>query len=271
MVRTVPQQSQNYGAIRIRRYGECGSIERGDGGNCFSISIASSFRLLTGPSAAENVEKKRVFRPLTKLKFETFRQETNEDETNVMKKGRVDIFKKKTQKRTLEKKVKRNVKKKMQRKSRMACRSLAWEGECIRGKDCPFSHMQSAIEQLKNEHCRFYLHGKCKFGSQCRLLHHESEKELVRMEKLTKTLFSQSKELEAVAEEEMKEEYDEVKEEEEGEGGRTTTQVKGLDECGPEMKMRSFTMFHGEKAMEAAKVEEKICSRLLQSGVSLMM
>ena len=39
------------------------------------------------------------------------------------------------------------------------------------------------------------------------------KKELVRMEKLTKTLFSQSKELEAVAEEEMKEEYEEVKEE----------------------------------------------------------
>ena len=190
---------------------------------------------------------------------------------NVMNKGRVDIFKKKKkQKKTLEKKVKRNVKEKMKRKSRMACRSLAWEGECSRGKDCPFSHMQSAIEQLKNEHCRFYLHGKCKFGSQCRLLHDESEKELVRMEKLTKTLFSQSKELEAVAEE-KEEEYEEVKEEEEDEGGRTTTQVKGLDECRPEMKMKSFTMLHGERAMEAAKVEEKICSRLLQSGVSLMM
>ena len=138
---------------------------------------ASSFRLLTGPSAAENVEKKRVFRPLTKAEVETFRQETKEDEMNVMKKGRVDIFKKKKSKRTVEKKVKRNVKKKMKRKSRMACRSLAWEGKCSRGKDCPFSHTQSAIEQLKNEHCRFYLHGKCKFGSQCRLKHDESEKE----------------------------------------------------------------------------------------------
>ena len=191
---------------------------------------ASSFRLLTGPSAAENVEKKRVFRPLAKAEFETFRQETKEDETNVMKKGRVDIFKKKKSKRTVKKKVKRNVKKKMKRKSRMACRSLAWEGKCSRGKDCPFSHMQSAIEQLKNEHCRFYLHGKCKFGSQCRLKHDESEKELVRMEKLTKTLFSQSEELETVAEEEMREDYEEVKEEKEDEGGRTTTQVKGLDE-----------------------------------------
>ena len=190
-------------------------------------SSATSFKLLSGPSQAENIEKKKVFRPLTKTEFESFRQETKEDEMNVMKKKRVDIFKKKKRTRTLGKKVKRNVKKKIKRKSKMACRSLAWEGECSRGENCPFSHLRSAIEQLKNEHCRFYLHGKCKFGSHCKLLHDENEKELVRMEKLTKKLFSHSKELDTVKEEE---EHEEVREEKEDEGGSATTQVKGLDE-----------------------------------------
>ena len=164
----------------------------------------ASFKLMTGAGEGAGFEKKIVFRPLTKEEFDSYRQETKEDELNVMKRDRVDIFrKKKKQKRTKAKQMKRNVKKKMRRKSRMACRSLAWEGECSRGKDCPFSHLQSAIEQLKKEHCRFYLHGKCKFGSQCRLLHDEREKELVRMEKLTKKLFSRSDEFEEVVVDEV--------------------------------------------------------------------
>ena len=83
---------------------------------------------MTGPGEGANFEKRVVFRPLTKAEFDSYRQETKEDELNVMKRDRVDIFKKKKQKRTKEKKVKRNEKKKMKRKSRMACRSLAWEG-----------------------------------------------------------------------------------------------------------------------------------------------
>ena len=183
----------------------------------------ASFKLMTGAGEGAGFEKKIVFRPLTKAEFDSYRQESKEDELHVMKKDRVDIFRKKKQKRTKAKQMKRNVKKKMKRKSRMACRSLAWEGECSRGKDCPFSHLQSAIEQLKKEHCRFYLHGKCKFGSQCRLLHDEREKELVRMEKVTKKLFSRSDEFEEVVADEVNFEV-----EEEDEGGRTTTTVKGL-------------------------------------------
>ena len=229
---------------------------------------ASSFRLLTGPSAAENVEKKRVFRPLTKAEFETFRQETKEDEMNVMKKGRVDIFKKKKQKRTLEKKVKRNVKKKMKRKSRMACRSLAWEGKCSRGKDCPFSHMQSAIEQLKNEHCRFYLHGKCKFGSQCRL---RVKRNWWGWKSSPRRCSLRARNSKQLRKKRWRKNMKKWKKRKKMKVAEQPPKWKDWTNGGPEMKMISFTMLHGERAMEAAKVEEKICSRLLQSGVSLTM
>ncbi len=144
------------------------------------------------------------------------------------------MFRKKPQKRSKEKKVKRNVKeKKRESQERLADHRLG------KGKDCPFSHLQSAIEQLKKEHCRFYLHGKCKFGVQRRLLHDEKEKELVRMEKLTKNLFSQSDESEeVVADEEVNFKVEEA----DDEGGRTTMQVKGSDEW---QSRSEDDMFHG--------------------------
>ena len=57
----------------------------------------------------------------------------------------------------------------------------------------PFSPDVKKIEELKTTHCRYFLHGTCRFADKCRLMHQEEEKELVRMQKKVKELFEKSK------------------------------------------------------------------------------
>ena len=45
---------------------------------------------------------------------------------------------------------------------------------------------------LTRLHCRFYLHGKCKYGDQCWYRHNEAEKEIVRMEKQVRGLLKRA-------------------------------------------------------------------------------
>ena len=71
----------------------------------------ASFKLMTGAGEGAGYEKKILFRPLTKAEFESFRQESKEDELHVMKKDRVDTFRKKPQKRSKEKKEEEDEKK----------------------------------------------------------------------------------------------------------------------------------------------------------------
>jgi hypothetical protein len=151
----------------------------------------SSMKVSSGMSRMGSYKEKKVFRPLTKEEFESFRQETRDDERKVMEKGRTEMrTKKKTKGKTVAKKQKRNRKRKERRQRTTACRALAWEGECKRDP-CPFSHDQAVIDGLKNQHCRFFLHGSCRYGSKCKLLHDDKEMELVRMEKKTKQIISQ--------------------------------------------------------------------------------
>ena len=49
------------------------------------------------------------------------------------------------------------------------------------------------IEELKTTHCRYFLHGTCRFADKCWVMHQEEEKELVRTEKKVKELFKKSK------------------------------------------------------------------------------
>ena len=151
----------------------------------------SSMKVSSGMSRTGSYKEKKVFRPLTKEEFDSFRQETMDDERKVMERGRTEMrTKKKTKGKTVAKKQKRNRKRKERRQRTTACRVLAWEGECKRNP-CPFSHEQAVIDGLKDQHCRFFLHGSCRYGSKCKLLHDDKEMEVVRMEKKTKQIISQ--------------------------------------------------------------------------------
>ena len=90
----------------------------------------SSMKVSSGMSRMGSYKEKKVFRPLTKEEFESFRQETRDDERKVMEKGRTEMrTKKKTKGKTVAKKQKRNRKRKERRQRTTACRALAWEGE----------------------------------------------------------------------------------------------------------------------------------------------
>ena len=152
-------------------------------------------RLHQGGQKSGSYKEQLTFKGFGGKQFEDFTQETKEDEEAVMNKQRVDIHGKATKKkRTPGKKMKRNLKRKLKRQQQEACRALAWEGSCTRNP-CPFSHDEKKIQELKTQNCRYFLHGTCRYGDRCRLLHRETERELVRMEKKVKELFKRSEQL----------------------------------------------------------------------------
>ena len=152
-------------------------------------------RLRQGGQKSESYKEQLTFKGFGRKQFEDFTQETKGDEEAVMNRQRVDIHGKSTKKkRTPGKKKKRNLKRRLKRQQQEACRALAWEGSCTRNP-CPFSHDEKKIQELKTQNCRYFLHGTCRYGDRCRLLHRDTERELVRMEKKVKELFKRSEQL----------------------------------------------------------------------------
>ena len=119
----------------------------------------------------EEFVDKRVRKALTKEEFESFREETKEDELKVMERKEIDIgFKKR--KLTEERKKKRKISSKRRRKAKEPCGALAWHGSCHRGDTCPFSH---DVKDIQNKVCRFYVRSFCS-RKNCPFLHSEEER-----------------------------------------------------------------------------------------------
>ena len=119
----------------------------------------------------EEFVDKRIRKALTKEEFESFREETKEDELKVMERKEIDIgFKKR--KVTAERKKKRKISSKRRRKAKEPCGALAWHGSCHRGDACPFSH---DVKDIQNKVCRFYVRSFCS-RKNCPFLHSEEER-----------------------------------------------------------------------------------------------
>jgi len=100
---------------------------------------------------------KRVRKALTKEEFDSFREETKEDELRVMERKDIDIgFKKR--KLTEERKQERKESSKRRRKAKEPCGAMAWHGSCHRGDSCPFSH---DVKKIQEKVCRFFVRSRC--------------------------------------------------------------------------------------------------------------
>ena len=129
------------------------------------VEAEEGMKVQKGGKKTSDFQEKIVRKPLSKKELESFRQEPKEEEKRVMAKKKADIFKKRVRKMTDARRKKRNGKKKLKKNAYEPCRALGWTGECSRGIFCTFSHDQKVIEKLKGTHCRFFIHGSCRFGA----------------------------------------------------------------------------------------------------------
>ena len=119
----------------------------------------------------EEFVDKRVRKALTKEEFDSFREETKEDEQRVMQKKEVDIgFKKR--KPTESRKQKRKESSKRRKTAKEPCGALAWHGSCWRGDACPFSH---DVEKIQKTVCKFFVQSRCTRRN-CPFEHSEEER-----------------------------------------------------------------------------------------------
>jgi len=154
----------------------------------------------------EEFVDKRVRKALTKEEFESFREETKEDELKVMEKKVVDIgFKKRKQ--TEGRKQKRKESAKKRRKAKEPCGAMAWHGSCHRGDSCPFSH---DVKKIQDSVCRYFVRSVCARRN-CPFIHSEEE----RVKFLAEKDLRRIKEEEEEEERRYKERMDKEKEDEE--------------------------------------------------------
>ena len=183
--------------------------------------IEEGVQRLTVKGKAKKTEEfvdKRVRKALTKEEFESFREETKEDELRVMQKKEVDIgFKKR--KPTESRKQKRKESSKRRKMGKEPCGALAWHGSCWRGDQCPFSH---DVEKIQKTVCRFFVQSRCT-RKNCPFKHSEEERVKYLAEKDLKRIKQEEDEEERRAAEEEKEER---ARQETKEKGYTTSEVR---------------------------------------------
>ena len=186
---------------------------------------------LTVKGKAKKTEEfvdKRVRKALTKEEFDSFREETKEDEQRVMQKKEVDIgFKKR--KPTESRKQKRNESSKRRKKAKEPCGALAWHGSCWRGDECPFSH---DVEKIQKTVCKYFVQSRCT-RKNCPFEHSDEE----RMKYLAEKDMKRIKQEEDEEEEKARRE---AEEEEHGEGFTTSEirlgQRSNEDELNPDVQ-----------------------------------
>ena len=170
----------------------------------------------------EEFVDKRVRKALTKEEFDSFREETKEDEQRVMQKKEVDIgFKKR--KPTESRKQKRKESSKRRKTAKEPCGALAWHGSCWRGDDCPFSH---DVEKIQKTVCKFFVQSRCTRRN-CPFEHSEEERMKYLAEKDLKRIKQKEDE-----EEERSANWKRIKrEEDEEEERRATKEEKARKEA----------------------------------------
>ena len=125
----------------------------------------------------EEFVDKRVRKALTKEEFESFREETKEDEQRVMQKKEIDIgFKKR--KITDARKQKRKESNKRRKTAKEPCGALAWHGSCYEEINAPFRMM------LRRS--RFFVQSRCT-RKNCPFKHSEEERMKYLAEKKNQT------------------------------------------------------------------------------------